>query len=44
MAERFISDGMLPTAGDVERERLIQLLGRSLRSYRGFATEVAAAG
>jgi len=42
MAERFISDGMLPAAGDVER--LIQLLGRPLRSYRGFATEVAAAG
>ena len=42
MAERFISDGMLPGAGDVER--LMQLLGRPLRSYRGFATEVAAAG
>ncbi|RRU04358.1 NmrA/HSCARG family protein [Stenotrophomonas sp. 278] len=42
MAERFISDGMLPAAGDVER--LMQLLGRPLRSYRGFATEVAAAG
>ena len=42
MAERFISDGMLPAAGDVER--LMQLLGRPLRSYRGFATEVVAAG
>ena len=42
MAERFISDGMLPAAGDVER--LMQLLGWPLRSYRGFATEVAAAG
>lgn len=42
MAERFISDGMLPGAGDVER--LMQLLGRPLRTYRGFATEVAAAG
>lgn len=42
MAERFISDGMLPAAGDVER--LMQLLGRPLRSYRGFATEVSAAG
>ncbi|WNH53640.1 SDR family oxidoreductase [Stenotrophomonas oahuensis] len=42
MAERFISDGMLPAAGDVER--LMQLLGRPLRSYRGFATEIAAAG
>lgn len=42
MAERFISDGMLPAAGDVER--LMQLLGRPLRSYRGFAAEIAVAG
>lgn len=42
MAERFISDGMLPAAGDVER--LMQLLGRPLRSYRGFAAEAVAAG
>lgn len=35
MAERFISDGMLPGAGDVER--LMQMLGRPLRSYRAFA-------
>ncbi|WP_313457402.1 NmrA/HSCARG family protein [Stenotrophomonas sp.] len=41
MAERFISDGMLPAAGDVER--LMQLLGRPLRSYRGFAQEATAA-
>lgn len=40
MAERFISDGMLPGAGDVER--LMQLLGRPLRSYRAFAAEHAA--
>ncbi|WP_421568053.1 SDR family oxidoreductase [Stenotrophomonas sp. PD6] len=40
MAERFISDGMLPAAGDVER--LMQLLGRPLRAYRAFAAERAA--
>ena len=42
MAERFISDGMLPGAGEVER--LIQLLGRPLRTYREFAAEHASAG
>lgn len=41
MAERFISDGMLPGAGDVER--LTEMLGRPLRSYREFAAGVAAA-
>lgn len=41
MAERFLTDGMVPEAGDVERLR--QLLGRPLRSYRGFAAETAAA-
>lgn len=40
MAGRFISDGMLPVAGDVER--LMQILGRPLRTYRGFAAEAAA--
>lgn len=39
MAERYVTDGMLPEAGDVER--LTRILGRSLRSYRDFATEVA---
>ena len=39
MAERFLSDGMVPDAGDVEK--LIELLGRPLRSYRDFATEMA---
>lgn len=39
MAERYVTDGMLPEAGDVER--LTQILGRSLRSYRDFATKVA---
>lgn len=40
MAERFQSDGMVPEAGDVER--LTALLQRPLRSYRDFATRVAA--
>ncbi|MEN0036642.1 MAG: NmrA/HSCARG family protein [Cellvibrio sp.] len=39
MSERFISDGMIPNAGDVER--LTTLLGRPLRSYRELATEIA---
>jgi uncharacterized protein YbjT (DUF2867 family) len=39
MAERFVSDGMLPEAGDVER--LTRLLGRKLHSYRDFATGLA---
>lgn len=40
MSERFLTDGMLPEAGDVER--LVTLLGRPLRSYRDFASEVTA--
>jgi len=40
MGERFITDGMLPEAGDVKR--LTALLGRPLRSYRNFASEIAA--
>jgi len=40
MAERFLSDGMVPEAGDVER--LTALLKRPLRSYRDFAARVAA--
>jgi uncharacterized protein YbjT (DUF2867 family) len=39
MAERYVSDGMVPEDGDVER--LVKLLGRPLRSYREFATELA---
>ena len=39
MAERYVSDGMIPEAGDVER--LTQLLGRPLHSYRDFATALA---
>ncbi|MFN9473750.1 SDR family oxidoreductase [Acidovorax sp.] len=41
MAERFLTDGMVPEAGDVER--LTTLLGRPLHSYREFVTEVAVA-
>jgi uncharacterized protein YbjT (DUF2867 family) len=42
MSERFLTDGMVPESGDVER--LTALLGRPLRSYRDFASEVAKAG
>ena len=41
MGERFLTDGMLPEAGDVER--LTTLLGRPLRTYRDFIAEVTAA-
>lgn len=39
MAERFLSDGMLPEAGDVDR--LTTLLGRPLRSYRDYVAQIA---
>ncbi len=39
MSERFLTDGMIPEAGDVKR--LTALLGRPLRSYEAFASEVA---
>ena len=39
MAERFVSDGMLPETGDVAR--LKQILGRELHSYRDFAARLA---
>lgn len=42
MAERYVSDGMIPDAGDVDR--LTTLLGRPLRTYRDFAAAVAAEG
>lgn len=35
MAERYVSDGMIPQPGDVER--LTRILGRPLHSYRKFA-------
>lgn len=41
MSERFLSDGMVPGAGDVER--LTAMLGRPLRSYRDFVAGIAAA-
>ena len=41
MSERFLTDGMVPEAGDVER--LTRLLGRPLRTYRDFAAGIAAA-
>ncbi len=40
MSERFLTEGMIPEAGDVER--LATLLGRPLRSYREFASGIAA--
>jgi uncharacterized protein YbjT (DUF2867 family) len=41
MAERYVSDGMAPSAGDVER--LTQMLGRPLHAYRDFAARIAVA-
>jgi uncharacterized protein YbjT (DUF2867 family) len=40
MADRFLTDGMIPEDGDVQR--LTALLGRPLRSYRDFASEISA--
>lgn len=40
MGERFLQGGMLPEGGDVER--LTALLGRPLRTYRDFATQLVA--
>jgi uncharacterized protein YbjT (DUF2867 family) len=40
MAERFVSDGMIPETGDVER--LTRILGRPLHAYRDFAAQTAA--
>ncbi|MBB4657504.1 SDR family oxidoreductase [Parvularcula dongshanensis] len=40
MAERYVSDGMVPEDGDAER--LTKLLGRPLHSYRDFVVELAA--
>jgi uncharacterized protein YbjT (DUF2867 family) len=39
MAERFISDGMVPAAGDVAR--LTTMLGRPLRTYRDYVASIA---
>ncbi|MDA9498574.1 SDR family oxidoreductase [Bradyrhizobium sp. CCBAU 11357] len=40
MSERFLTEGMIPDAGDVER--LTEMLGRPLRSYRDFVSEITA--
>ena len=40
MAERFLTEGMIPDAGDVDR--LTALLGRPLRSYRDYVAQIAA--
>jgi uncharacterized protein YbjT (DUF2867 family) len=40
MAERYVSDGMVPEPGDAER--LTRMLGRPLRSYRDFVAEITA--
>ncbi len=41
MAERYVSDGMIPDDGD--RERLTAMLGRPLHGYRETAVALAAA-
>jgi len=41
MAERFVSDGMIPDSGDIER--LTRILGRPLHTYRDFAATLASA-
>lgn len=41
MAERYVSDGMIPEGGDAQR--LVAMLGRPLHSYRAFAAGIAAA-
>ncbi len=40
MSERFLTEGMTPDQGDVER--LTTMLGRPLHSYRDFASKIAA--
>ncbi|RYB06726.1 SDR family oxidoreductase [Lichenibacterium ramalinae] len=42
MAERYVSDGMIPDEGD--RERLTGLLGRPLHAYRDFAATLVGRG
>ena len=39
MAERYVSDGMIPQPSD--RERLVELLGRPLHNYRETAARIA---
>jgi uncharacterized protein YbjT (DUF2867 family) len=40
MAERFLTEGMVPDADDVDR--LTKLLGRPLRSYRDYVAQITA--
>jgi uncharacterized protein YbjT (DUF2867 family) len=40
MAERFLTEGMVPDAGDVGR--LTKLLGRPLRTYRDYVAQITA--
>ncbi|GJD79054.1 SDR family oxidoreductase [Methylobacterium gregans] len=42
MAERYVSDGMIPELGD--RERLTGILGRPLHAYRDFAATLVRPG
>ncbi len=39
MSERFLSDGMIPESGDVQR--LTTMLGRPLRTYRDYVAQIA---
>jgi len=41
MAERYVSDGMIPETGDIER--LTAILARPLHSYRDFAVALTTA-
>lgn len=40
MAQRYVSDGMVPEVGDIDR--LIAILDRPLHSYRDFVSEIVA--
>lgn len=40
MAERYVSDGMIPETGEIDR--LTRILGRPLHGYREFASRLAA--
>ena len=42
MAQRYVSDGMIPVEGD--RERLTHILGRPLHAYRDFAVALSRPG
>jgi uncharacterized protein YbjT (DUF2867 family) len=42
MAERFLTHGMIPDPGDVDR--LTTLLGRPLRSYRDYVAQITSRG